>query len=189
MPVRRQFSTYGGMFGVVRAAARAARVRLVFDLLAFGAIERQPALGGRQRIAGLADQHFVRHRHLVEPDAEPRAILLRLAGRVVVHLPVDVLAGGNALADVGAMLIEAAARHPRQQLARSRQAAFGRRQARASRDRRSPCRPCRRCGRRRASRLRGCRRRRCRRDARRRGCSACSSTTPAKRSSVHGTFE
>ena len=44
-----------------------------------------------------------------------------LADRVVVHLPVDVLAGGNALADVGAVRIDAASRHPRQQLVGARQ--------------------------------------------------------------------
>ena len=75
-----------------------------------------------KRIAGLPDQHFVLHRHLVEPDAEPRAIGLRLADRVVVHLPVDVLAGGDALADVGPMRVDAASGHERQQLRGSWQA-------------------------------------------------------------------
>ena len=133
------------MFGVLLRPARAALVRLVFDFLAFGAIERQAALGRRQRIAGLADQHFVRHRHLVEPDAEPRAILLRLAGRVVVHLPVDVLAGGNALADVGAMRDRRRGPAPTTAACSSPGSAVlsVRRQAARSAIADRPCRPCR----------------------------------------------
>ena len=53
----------------------------------------------------------------------PRRVrsVVGLADRVVVNLPVDVLAGGNPLADVGAVRVDAAARHPRQQLVRARQ--------------------------------------------------------------------
>ena len=78
MPVSDQSSAYGGMFGVLLRRARAALVRGVLDFLALGAIQRQAALGRRQRIARLPNQQFVRHRHLVEPDAEPRAVLLGL---------------------------------------------------------------------------------------------------------------
>src|SRR3989442_1144544 len=69
----------------------------------------------------ITQRELVRHRPLVEPDAELRAIFFGFAGRVVVHLPVDVLACGNPLADVGAMRIDAASRHPREELVRAGQ--------------------------------------------------------------------
>ena len=76
---------------------------------------------GIERIARLANQQLVRHLRLVEPDAEARAIGRLLSDRVVVNLPVDVLAGWNALADVGAVRVDAASGHPGQQLVRARQ--------------------------------------------------------------------
>ena len=45
----------------------------------------------------------------------------RFADRVVVHLPVDVFAGGNPFADIGAVRIDAPSRHPREQLVGARQ--------------------------------------------------------------------
>src|SRR5262249_27830123 len=80
----------------------------------------ESTLGGRERIASLANQDLVLDRLLVEPDSELAAILLRLANRVVVHLEADVLPGRDAFPGVRAVDVDAASRHIGQQFGGAR---------------------------------------------------------------------